>query len=463
MSPLKLSSAGRTAAALALGAAVIAPASAGNALAHGTAPSLSIAHSFAGHTRIFRNSRRPSVTLTQLYSFSSTDGANPSGAQDLFLSTSGGQLTTTLFGDTFSGGASQAGTIYSEAIKTDGFTSLYPFSGTPDGSGPSGLAFGFLDYSIGGAPLQYGVASGGGALGYGSVFSVSSTGLVNVIHSFTGGADGATPLGRIAKSLKGNFYGTTSAGGAYGYGTIFEITPAGAFSTVYTFKGKGDGGTPLAGLAPRFDAGGKANIVLHSLKAAAIAARPFNYGDYISQYLYGTTSTAGSGGGGTVFRFNPGANSVKTIYNFGNGADGSAPAAELTSDFADNLYGTASNGGSAGAGTVFEITSAGYFKVLHDFGFDQFGNLSSGATPLAAITFGFDGNLYGTASAGGANDLGNVFEISNAGFADLYDFSGPDGASPQGKLIDGFDGNLYGTTSNGGTLGYGTIFNIPHP
>jgi uncharacterized repeat protein (TIGR03803 family) len=448
---------------LALGAVLAAPASAATAIGRAAESPIFAAHSFADHPRTFRNRRAPAETLTQVHSFSSTDGANPSGALDLNITTSARKLVATIYGETFSGGAPGNGTLYSETINSDGFTSLYSFAGTPDGSGPSGgLASGPTDYSIG-SPLQLGVASAGGSLGLGTVFFTTTSGVVKVLHTFTGGADGATPLGRIAEATSGNFYGTTSAGGAYGDGTIFEITRYGGFFTVYTFTGQNDGASPLAGLAERFDAGGKANIVRNSIKSAIAAGHAPYWNQFVSPYLYGTTSTSGSGGAGTIFQFNPKTNKVVTIYGFENGADGATPSAELSSDLHDDLFGTASNGGSAGAGTVFEITRFGNFVVIHDFGFDTSGNLTSGATPLAPVTVGPGGNIYGTASAGGANDLGDVFEISSKGFTDLYDFSGPDGASPQGKLLDGLNGQLYGTTSNGGALGYGEIFSITHP
>jgi uncharacterized repeat protein (TIGR03803 family) len=147
------------------------------------------------------------------------------------------------------------------------FNVLYNFTGEGDGSGPLN---GLITDSSGNL---YGTTNSGGTSGYGDVFKMSTSGVETVLHNFAGASDGANPVGILIRDKSGNLYGTTTGGGASGAGTVFEITAAGVESVLYSFAGQADGSDSEAGLA--IDSSGN---------------------------LYGTTSTGGTNGGGTVFK-----------------------------------------------------------------------------------------------------------------------------------------------------------------
>jgi uncharacterized repeat protein (TIGR03803 family) len=154
-----------------------------------------------------------------------------------------------------------------------------------------------------------------------------------------------------------------------------------------------------------------------------------------------------------------------TLHSFTNtGGDGTNPQAGLISDASGNLFGTTSNGGANGSGTVFElVNSSGTYteKVLYSF----LGSPNDGSTPFAGLIMDASGNLFGTTSNGGANGSGTVFELVNSNGTStekvLYSFAASpnDGANPQAGLIRDASGNLFGTTSNGGNT-LGTVFEL---
>jgi uncharacterized repeat protein (TIGR03803 family) len=251
-----------------------------------------------------------------------------------------------------------------------------------------------------------------------------------VLYNFTNGDDGANPLDGFV-AVSGYLYGTTSAGGSSGAGTVFKISEAGKFTPLYSFKGGTDGSSPQASL----------------LREAS--------GD-----LYGTTSSGGAYGNGTIFRVTP--KGVETVlYSFKGGTtDGADPQAALVVDSAGNLYGTTFAGGTSGAGTVFELTKKGKESVLHSFG-------SLGTNPVAGVTFDAAGNLYGTTSTGGLDGNGTVYELAaQSAWAEttLHDFTlGTDGGVPYAGLVFDGSGNIFGATTDGGASGSdggGTIFEL---
>jgi len=140
---------------------------------------------------------------------------------------------------------------------------------------------------------------------------------------------------------------------------------------------------------------------------------------------------------------------------------GAFPAAGLALDGSGNLYGTATFGGASGYGTVFQLSRDGAswtHSVLHSF------DLPSGAYPYAGLVLDGTGNLYGTTGQGGASDSGTVFRLRRNGaswtHSVLHHFDSTNGASPQaGLALDG-SGNLFGTTVSGGPSGQGTVFEL---
>ncbi len=338
-----------------------------------------------------------------------------------------------------------------------------------------------------------------------------------VLHSF-GGGDGAHPRSLISDAA-GNLYGTTAAGGAYGYGTVFELTPNGSGgwteTVLYSFCSQTDctdGDGPNAGLI--FDAAGNlygttwaggtgsgqfctafgsdvgcgtvfeltpigggnwAETVLYSFcpQGGRCTDGEEPNGSLIfdaAGNLYGTTYAGGTGGeGGTVFELTPnqyGGWTEQVLHSFtDNGADGYYPAAGVIFDAAGNLYGTTSYGGYYYNGTAFELTPArggGWTEqVLHSFC-----NGTDGCYPEAGLIFDRIGNLYGTTSYGGTSGKGTAFEMTPTGGGNwtvqvLHDFgNGTDGALPSAALIFDAVGNLYGMTGEGGAYGVGTVFEM---
>jgi len=276
-----------------------------------------------------------------------------------------------------------------------------------------------------------------------------------VLHRFSRPPDGQLPDGGLIPDLAGNLYGTTSEGGAHGFGTIYELPATGGEKVLYSFTGRKDGGLPI-GLVR--DAAGN---------------------------LYGTTVYGGSfsgncalvGGCGVVFKLSPQGRET-VLHTFTGGKDGANPSAGVIRDAGGNLYGTASYGGifnsvcsAFGCGVVFKLDRTGHETVLHSFT-----GSPDGMNPLSPLIRDAAGNFYGTSRQGGdlsgcaGRGCGVVFRLEPAGNETvLYTFTGgADGASPQfGALILDTSGNLYGTAATGGTLagpcahlGCGVVFKL---
>jgi uncharacterized repeat protein (TIGR03803 family) len=160
--------------------------------------------------------------------------------------------------------------------------------------------------------------------------------------------------------------------------------------------------------------------------------------------LYGTTTRGGQNDLGTVYRVWKTGQFMTTLHSF-NGTNGSAPLAGLTHGKDGYLYGTTSGGGASQAGTLFRISPAGAFTSLFSF------SNSVGRTPAASLMEGNDGVFYGTTSSGGAANLGTVFRYtSNGTLTTLASFTGANGSQPRAKLVLAADGWIYGITTFGG-------------
>jgi len=302
---------------------------------------------------------------------------------------------------------------------------LYTFSGGDDGANPPcGLISGGKG-ALPGKGLFYGVTELGGADGYGTVFAVQGGGFETVIHSFTGGSDGGYPHACLIADAEGNLYGTTERGGAYGRGVVFELTPAGTETVLYSFAGGSDGAYPVASLV--IDASGN---------------------------IYGTTEAGGASGLGVVFEIASGGGE-SVLHSFG-GRDGAVPLAGLVLDAGGNLYGTTEEGGEFESGTVFELAPGGSETVLHSFA-----GQSDGAFPYAGLIMDKAGNLYGTTSSGGVNNVGTVFKLAGKNKETvLHAFGGSDGARPVSAVMEKA-GYLYGTTKLGGANDEGAVYKTP--
>ncbi|MBV9571481.1 MAG: hypothetical protein JO056_09600 [Alphaproteobacteria bacterium] len=309
----------------------------------------------------------PDGTFSVLHNFNWNDGGNP--ASDLILD----KKTGDLYGSTLSGGSGGAGTIF--RLGSDGtLTTLYSFSGGADGNTPEGR---LLRDDAG---TIYGTTYGGGANSKGTVYKLAADGTQTVLHSFAGGAkDGVNPTSSgLAMDAAGNLYGMTQFGGASDYGTIYRVAPNGKFKLLHSFAGGTDGRYPAAGLI--IDAAGN---------------------------IYGVTQGGGGHdnctyGCGTVFML--GADKMLTILHaFAGGRDGANPLSTLRRTQNGDLYGTTNDGSK---GTVFKLRPDGKEIILHIFG-----ATGDGFEPLSGIAMDNDRNLYGTTDLGGASGLGTVYVV----------------------------------------------------
>lgn len=342
-----------------------------------------------------------------------------------------------LYGTTMRGGANGYGTVF-EVTSTGTETILHSFNN----DGTDGI-YPYAGLVLGKKGKLYGITTGGGAYGYGMVFELTPSGKETILHSFEwNGIDGFGPSAGLVMDKKGNLYGTTSFGGAHGDGTVFELTPSGTETILYSFEGSGtDGYNPESTLL--LDAEGN---------------------------LYGTTGNGGSYGYGTVFKLTP-AGTETILHSFGESGDGYYPSASLIFDKKGNLYGTTGTGGAYGYGTVFELAFSGTETILHSFN----ANGTDGTNPEAGLVLGKKGTLYGTTVSGGAlcspSGCGTVFELAPSKKKEsiLHSFGATgDGYYPYGGLVLDKEGNLYGTTYLGGYNagecayfgGCGTVFKV---
>jgi uncharacterized repeat protein (TIGR03803 family) len=278
---------------------------------------------------------------------------------------------------------------------------------------------------------------------YGTVFMITTNGVLTNLYYFTDGDDGALPSTSLLLSRDGSFYGTTSEGGtnAY-YGTVFQVTTNGMLTSLYSFQG----GTNVGPADGPLVQGSDGNLY----GAAA--------GGVINQFGVGN---------GALFKMAPDG-ALTMLYFFTNGFDGRYPGGAyfdarypcggLVQGSDGNFYGTAYQGGTNGAGTVFKVTTNGTFTSLYSFA-----GANDGTFPSGTLALGPDGSFYGTASYGGTNGSGTIFKITADGaLTPLYSFTGgDDGAQPTAPLLLGSDGNFYGTTASAGNgYGVGTIFKI---
>jgi uncharacterized repeat protein (TIGR03803 family) len=268
----------------------------------------------------------PNGTETLLYSFcvlaGCADGYHPRAG--LIMDTKGN-----LYGTAFDGGAYDAGAVF-ELSPSGTETVLHSFCqqmGCPDGYYPqAGLV---MDTN----GNLYGTTLYNGAYGGGTVFKISSDGTATTFYNFctaTGCKNGRYPQAGLILDTNGNLYGTTYGGGAYGKGTVFELSPSGAETVLHSFCAKTgcpDGSHPRADLV--MDTAGN---------------------------LYGTTYDGGTNSVGAVFKLSP--NGTETVlHSFAaNGSDGTHPYAGLVMDTVGHLYGTTYSGGANGYGTVFKVT-----------------------------------------------------------------------------------------------------------
>ncbi len=314
-----------------------------------------------------------------LHDFNTTDGANPYSG--LILAGDG-----FLYGTTQMGGIAD-GVIFKIDTNGNNFSVLHSLDGVNEGGD------GFGGVVISGTTL-YGVARDHGANNYGTIFKIDTDGMnYNVIYIFgSGTTDGSHPYGGLLLASDGRLYGTTEQGhNGTGLGTVFGVDTAGTnFLTLHTFTGGNDGQDPKARLIEGTDG-----------------------------FLYGTTVLGGSGSNGTAYKLRKDSSSYSVFHAFSS-TDGTAPNAALTQIPGGLIYGTATNSGGSGGGTLFHMTTAGLlFHADHDFA------NASGSSPYGAPLFGLDSALYGTTSDGGLNSVGVTYQFTIPTLTSISPDSGP--------------------------------------
>jgi uncharacterized repeat protein (TIGR03803 family) len=308
--------------------------------------------------------------------------------------------------------AGTVSTLYSFPYQSGTISGLYPWAGLTQGSDGDFYGTTYAGGNLSCSAYGYGVPAYGPYdyapteyIGCGTVFRMDASGNVTILHSFSGQSDGNFPQSPLIQGTDGNFYGTTSAGGAFGNGTVFRIDSAGNFQVLHSFYSVSvsGGDSPVAALLQGADG-----------------------------YLYGTAvcdlcSGDGNPDTGVVFRLDTEGNNFTILHTF-SGTDGSFPVAPLIQGTDGNFYGTTWAGGDLtcgsyywesgsnypypefpGCGTVFKMDPSGNVTVLHTFEEPQTGD---GDAPYAGLLLGKDGYLYGTTYFGGSNIyFGTVFRI----------------------------------------------------
>jgi len=382
----------------------------------------------------------PAQTFNTLLSFNGSDGEFPTRAPLVQ------GLDGNLYGTTYGGGANGNGTVF-KITPAGTLTTLYSFcsqTSCTDGANPeAGLVLATNGYFYG-TTFSGGISNCAFGSSCGTVFKITPSGTLTTLHSFDQ-TDGGNP-GTLVQAGNGSFYGITFGGGGSikctgGCGTVFQITPAGNLSTLYSFCSQ-------------------TNCTDGSFPTGLVQGSSGNF--------YGTTESGGSSTNcifgsscGTVFKITP-RGTLTTLHSF-DGTDGDDPEAGLVQGTDGNFYGTTISGGTNSDGTVFKITPSGTLTTLHSF------SGTDGDSPNAMLVQGTDGNFYGATSVGGSNSCSNgcgtVFEITPSGtLTTLHSFDGTDGNASAG-LVQDTNGTFYGTTESGGSSrncsgGCGTVYSL---
>jgi uncharacterized repeat protein (TIGR03803 family) len=344
----------------------------------------------------------PSGTVTTLYNFSGSDGANPTGGLSL-------GLDGNFYGTTSLGGTNNLGTIF-KITPAGALTTLHTFTGS-DGSGPIGAPV------LGKNGSFYGTTCGFNPPWTG--YSITSSGAFKTLNN-------ATPpcsFAPFALGNDGNLYGTSQVGGLSYEGTVFRMTPSGVITVLYNFD----------------------NTHGAYLYSPVVAGN--------DNFLYGTTSGGGSGGAGVVFKLSAGGQ-ITLLHQFDeNGStDGGTPFAGLVAASDNKLYGATSGGASVGSvpdGNLFQVTRAGSYSLLYAFD-NTHGSLAE-ATPMQHT----NGKIYGLTQKGGGpngnlND-GVVYSLDNGlpTFVALVNRWGTSGQTVQilGQGLTGTTSVKFGTAS----------------
>jgi len=296
------------------------------------------------------------------------------------------------------------------------YTDLYDFNasaGDPYNFGSNKIAQG-RDGNL------YTESISGGTSGGGTVFQITPTGTPTIIYSLNS-TSGYNPLGGLTLGPDGNFYGDATQGGSTGNGTDFKVTPGGSLTVLHNFAGTTDTQHPTNALV--LGTAGK---------------------------FYGTTDLATPG----PIIYSVTAGGVFTVLHTLSASEG-YEGGQLFQGSDGDLYGAMNLGGANGHGTSYKVTTSGAFTVLHNF------TGTDGIDAAPGVVQARDGNYYGVASLGGTSDAGVIYRLTSSGsFTILHDLNGTSDGSEVLGIILATDGNLYGVTIYSGSSNCGTIFRI---
>ena len=362
--------------------------------------------------------------------------------------------------------------------QTPKLTVIHSFTGNADGANPGAGVILDENGNI------YGTTSTG-KNSYGTVFKIDTKRKLSVLHTFTGLADGGQSGADLVRDPQGNLYGTGDIGGAYGDGTAFKINRSGHFSVLHSFGAGRDLSRPagivldssgilygvaISGGGAIVGEGGvfRLSKTGHETVLYRFGPPPDGAGPEGSMVrdeegnLFGTTFGGGAASSGAVFKLDSAGNET-VLISFPGGTEGSFPMAGLIQDSTGNLYGTTFGTpilfGQGYYGTIFKLDANGVETVLHSFT-----GGADGGHPIARLVMDASGNLYGTASDGGAFTKGVIFKLDTAGnYTVLRSFSGRDGEGPASDLVFDATGAIYGTTGLGGAFNKGVVFKLTNP
>lgn len=450
---------------------------------------------------IFKMSPDGNLTRINIFDPNGSNGGEPAAALTVGAD---GNLYGTCHGGVISGCCEVWGSVFRVTTNGDLFV-FFVRQSSADTNGTS------IDNSLTLGPdgSFYGVAGYGGSLGNGVVFNFTTNGTYKTLYNFDG-TNGAHPYCALAFGPDGCLYGTTYSGGGTnqtGYGTVFKMTTKGALTTLACFN-QTNGASPRTGLTLGPDgnfygttslggsgAGGTifrlelppdfvtspVNQTISSGGAATFSCQPFGTAPFAYQWLSNGIPVSGATNASFTItnvqvsdsgsRFSCAVSNIygavtssaatlgvcgfSTIHYF-TGADGYSPVGRLIQTADGTLHGTTMRGGAfADNGTVFSITTNLAFQSVSSL------NGVNGSHPLAGMSLGLDGILYGATYAGGNNNSGAIFRLDSGGnLSLLHSFNGAEAGGPDSDLLPWPDGSFYGTTYAGGASSQGTIFNV---
>ena len=386
-----------------------------------------------GQFKVHADSLATPNTFRVLHAFGNIpDGQTPlsppimDASGNLYTTTSGGGVNAV------NGGL---GAVYKVSANGAGSV-LYSFAPNNDGQSPYGSLS--IDSSgnlwgttvAGSASCAVDTGDGGCDTAPGAVFKLSPDGSTETVMASFTGTNGSKPVGGLVQDSAGNFWGVTTYGGTYGQGTVFKMTPSGTLTVVHSFTSSGNDGNQPYTQALAVDASGNLYGTTQrggwygcgaAFKIASPATSPafsvinnFQYSPcfalggltYSNGNLYGATEFGGDNGTGDVYKMSV-SGQVTELYSFQQGSDGYNPVGRVAVDSSGNVYGTTTAGGSHGVGFIYKVPPAGLgdgsLTPLYSF------NNSTDGFSANGVMIGSDGNLYGTNAQNGPGSFGTMW------------------------------------------------------